>query len=121
MSWPNCCTATAPWSIIRRRNASITPAITRNDDHTRPWKIRNANARLDRKFLRRDAEDERAVGVEIARHRLEVNPAPDEREGDRRREQAAPHDQPVREPAQPPAVEDVSVRGELHERAAAET
>ena len=26
----------APWSIIRRRNASMTPAITRNDAHTRP-------------------------------------------------------------------------------------
>ena len=44
MSWPNCCTATAPWSIMRRRNASITPAITRNDDHTRPWKITKASA-----------------------------------------------------------------------------
>ena len=37
--------ATAPWSIIRRRNASITPAMTRNDDHTRPWKIDERRAR----------------------------------------------------------------------------
>jgi hypothetical protein len=36
MSSPNCCTAAAPWSIMRRRNASITPAMTRNDAQTRP-------------------------------------------------------------------------------------
>ena len=50
-------------------------------------------------------------------HGLEVDPAPDERERDRGREQAAPHDQPVREPAQRPAPEDEAVGGELDDDA----
>ena len=80
----------------------------------------NATGGLDREVLHRDAEHERAVHVQVARHRLEVNPAPDQREGDRRGEQAAPHDQPVREPAQPAAPEDEAVGGELEQRAAAQ-
>ena len=35
-------TAAAPSSRMRRRTASITPAITRNDDHTSPWNRKNA-------------------------------------------------------------------------------
>jgi hypothetical protein len=37
-------TAAAPTSRMRRRMASITPAITRNDDHTRPWKSRSPSS-----------------------------------------------------------------------------
>ena len=121
MSWPNCCTATAPWSIIRRRNASITPAMTRNEDQTSPWKMMKATADSTGKSCTGKAEDERPVHVQVARHRLEVNPAPDQREGDGRRQQAAPHDQPVREAAQPAAAKDVSVGGELQKRPPSQT
>ena len=76
--------------------------MTRNDAQTSPWKMTNAEQRFDREVLHRKAEDERAVQIEVAGHGLEVNPAPDERERDRRREDAAPHDQPVRGAAQRP-------------------
>ncbi len=33
--------AAAPSSRMRRRMASITPAITRNEAQTRPWKSKN--------------------------------------------------------------------------------
>lgn len=42
MSSPNCWTASAPRSAMRRRMASMTPAITRNDDQTSPWKMTKA-------------------------------------------------------------------------------
>ena len=117
MSCPNCWTATAPWSIMRRRNASITPAMTRNDDHTSPWKMTKASADSTGKSCTGNPEYEGAVHMQVARHCFEVNPAPDQRKGDRGGEHAAPHDQPVREPAEPATPEDVPVGGELQYRA----
>ena len=39
MSSANCCTASAPWSRMRRRIVIMTPAITRKEAQTKPWKI----------------------------------------------------------------------------------
>src|SRR5690349_17030498 len=61
----------------------------------------------------RIAEHVGTVLVEIAGHCREVNPSPDEREGDGCSKEAAPHDQPVRQPTQPASPEDEPVRGEL--------
>ena len=75
---------------------------------------------LHRKVLHRDAEHESAVHVQVAWNRFEVNPAPDQRERDRGRKHAAPHDQPVRKPAEPAAPEDVRIGGKLQQRALSE-
>src|SRR6185312_2023638 len=83
-------------------------------------KDHEGHQRSDGERLRRHAEEERAVGVEVAGHALEVNPTPDEREGDGGGEQAAPHDAPVRQAAQTPATEDEAVAGELDDGAARE-
>jgi hypothetical protein len=58
--------------------------------------------------------------MQVARNRLEMDPAPDQRERDRGGDDAAPHDQPVREPSEPSTPEDVRVPREFHERAAYE-
>ena len=95
--------AAAPWSRMRRRIASITPAITRNDAQTRPWKMRKPTSESIGNANVGKPKTNDPVAVEVARHRLEVDPAEHEREGDRDREDAAPHDQQVGEPAQPAA------------------
>ena len=113
MSCPNCCT---------RDGAVIDHAAAEGEHHAgddqqrrphQPVEDDEGEGGLDRKVLHRNAEHERAVHVQVAGDRLEVDPAPDQRERDRRREQAAPHDQPVREPAEPAAPEDVRVGGKL--------
>jgi hypothetical protein len=103
------CTEAAPSSRMRRRMASITPAITRNDAHTSPWKTANAASEPVWNGGGREAEDDDAVGLELAEHRLEVEPAEDEREGDRHGEDAPPHDEHVGQPAQRVAPEDEPV------------
>src|SRR4030095_11243377 len=68
--------------------------------------------------LGRDTKDKRAVSVEVAGNRLKVDPPPHQWKRDRRREHATPHDQPMGQATQPPALEDVGIRRKIHERAA---
>ncbi len=65
--------------------------------------------RVVRKAERREAERDRLVQREIAGNRTKVQPAKDERKGDGHGEQAPPHDEHVREPAQPIPREDEAI------------
>ena len=109
-----------PWSRSRRCSASSTPAITRNDDQTRPWKMRWPTSESWRKSNSREAEDEDPVAGQVAGHGLEVDPAEHEREGDRRGEDAAPHDEQVGQPARLAPPPDELVQGEQPDEPAGE-
>ncbi len=65
--------------------------------------------RVDGKGEGRKAEHVGAIPLEVVRERLEVHPPEDERERDRRRDHAAPHDQEVRAPPCPAPAEDESI------------
>jgi hypothetical protein len=71
----------------------------------------------DGKVHHGEAKHVRAVQLQVARHGLEVDPSPHERERDRGGEHAAPHDEPVGRAAQPAAAEDEAVGGKFEERA----
>src|SRR5581483_8187182 len=66
----------------------------------------------------RKAEKKDAVFIRRGGKRLEMNPAENQREGDRGREDAAPHDQPVGEPALAASSKNKPVHGDVAENAA---
>ena len=87
-----------------------------DDEERRPHqavKDEERDERMDPERARREAEDVRAVRLEVAGQRLEVNPAEDERERDGEGEDAAPHDEPVRDAARRAALEDEAVQREV--------
>ncbi len=102
------------------------PAAERNHDpgnneHRRPHeavKNHERGPRFNRKRCGREAEDERAVQVEPTGHGAELDPSPDQRERDGGREDAAPHDEPVRGASQRTSAEDETVGAEFEEQAA---
>src|SRR3954449_9646818 len=60
-----------------------------------------------------ESEDVGPVRLHVARYRLEMDPAENQRKRDREREDAAPHDQRVRQSADAVALEDEAVQREV--------
>ena len=92
-----------------------------NDEQRGPHesvKNHEADPRFNRECCAGKAEDERAVLVESIRDGAELDPSPYERERDGGREDAAPHDEPVRDASKRTSAEDEAVGGEFDEQPA---
>ena len=95
MSSPNDCSAAASRSRIRRRMAIITPAMTKNGGPHQAMKDDGTQNRFNGKRKRLESEEHDAVAIEIVALDGKMDPAENERESDCRRQNAAPHDQPM--------------------------
>ena len=80
---------------------------------SRPWKTSQDRTVRMRNDADREAEDVRDVRHLVVGRGAEVDPAEDERERDRRREQAAPEEELVHPPAQARAARDERLRDQV--------
>src|SRR5688572_13835941 len=76
---------------------------------------------MNRKSNRWKAENISPIPVEVARFGGEVHPAEDQWKGDGEGDEAAPHDEEVRRPAQAAALEDEVVAREISRQSLSET
>src|SRR5262245_8135088 len=107
--------------ILERRRPPVAQPPAQGEDHARDHEQRGPHEPVEEQVPDQrcvgerdggDAEDEDLIARKVARHRPEIEPAEHEGERDGGGEQAAPHDQLVRQPTRPAAPPDEPVRQE---------